>query len=255
MTFQTQHESTNSANQRRISTGVRKGAAVLAGCVALIGVATTAVAQVGSGGGTTSTTSLSTNDAKLSKSGDSCKFQATLLHGLEVAIATSNASTRAQQTLEHSGSKLWVSTQADRVTVGTNLGVDTYLLVEADSRRRNELIDLVKKAIDAKPFVEKNDVDLAFTFGRNQCNLSSALNDELTLKDFLNSDSSLSFSDGDTRCDVTSLFESANPNGEVDFKDFDLDDFDFELSSEGQGFSIGLDTGQGTIGLKCNDKR
>lgn len=102
------------------------------------------------------------------------------------------------------------------------------------------------------PFDANDDVDLSFSFGRNQCNLSSALDHNLTFKDFLNSDSSLSFSEDGTNCNTASLFGDADSNEEFSLEDFNLEDFDVDLRGNDQGFSIGLNTVNGTVDLNCH---
>jgi hypothetical protein len=264
MKNRTQDPSTNHPNRQGMSTRGRKVSALLFGCAALLGVATTAVAQVhlDNGGAPKSNATNTTNGAKPSKpskigeTDENCKFRATLLHGREATNAAASGSLGAEQLLEHAAAKLSVNTEGTQVTVGASIDAKTYLLVKGRSDRRRELIDLVKDVIDKPtPFDANDDVDLSFSFGRNQCNLSSALDRNLTFKDFLNSDASLSFTDDDTKCTFTSLVEDAASNGEFDLKDFNLEDFDVDLRGNEQGFSIGLNTGNGTIGLNCNETK
>jgi hypothetical protein len=261
MKNRTQDPSTNHPNRQGMSTRGRKGAALLFGCAALMGVATTAVAQVhldngGAPKSDASTTTIGAKPSKIGETDENCKFRATLLHGREATNAAASGSLGAEQLLEHAAAKLSVNTEGTQVTVGASIDAKTYLLVKGRSDRRRELIDVVKDVIDKPtPFDANDDVDLSFSFGSNQCNLSSALDRSLTFKDFLNSDASLSFTDDDTKCTFTSLFENAASNGEFSLEDFDLEDFDVDLHGNEQGFSIGLNTGNGTIGLNCNESK
>jgi hypothetical protein len=206
----------------------------------------------------TPTTATSMQDS--STSNESCNFEATVQQGREAALAQKAVEQQSERTLRHAGSLISISETGDLVTVAALVDADLYLRVTAVSTRSDELIDLVKDAIDENETLATGEGDLAFTINGNRCDLTSADDRGLTINEIVSSDISLGFQDDETSCDLKSLFAATNGDGSFDIGDLNLGDLDLDLdldlnSTDNDGFAVKLDTGHGTIGLNCSSKR
>lgn len=97
---------------------------------------------------------------------------------------------------------------------------------------------------------EAEDADIVFKLGGRLCDSEHLGSDQrVTIDDVLNSDISLAFADVDNVCDFTSLLAQVGKT--VTISELDLAKFDVDLQDDSDGFSISLDTGEGSMRLNC----
>lgn len=239
-------------------------AAGVLSCTAIIAITTAAFASADeSRPSTTPTTTGSVRRSTGSDGKETCNFHATLFHGRKATTAAATALQRPETTIRYAGATIAVSTDGDDVEVGARIDSDLYVLIAANRTRTDEVIDLIKDAIDDHETLSGDTGDATFTFSGNHCDLAAAADEDLAINDVLRSDITLGFQDDETTCDLTSLFSSSGRDetfnlgdvnlGDVNLGDLDLD-VDFQNSDDDGGFAIGLDTVHGTIGLKCATK-
>lgn len=222
-----------------------------AGCAALVGLGS--VSAVAAENHNSRTNSPTTHNAApvgyYQGPSQDCSFQATVTTGNQSASAA-EAFGPADAVAQHRGVDISVVRVSEQVVVGAMIEHNVFLELRADDSRQAELTDLMKSTIDSDDDFDFDNHDTVIEFRGDNCDLTSAFDEDAWVEDFFHSDSVVHVASDEGHCRFSSLFAGNDPD-DFTFEDFDIGQFDLDLQISDGTFEISLDTGDGSVGLAC----
>lgn len=237
---------------RRSRSWRRPLVATAAGFAALIGLGSIAVVAAETTATTDQTAVSSAPGASPISHGvtaTDCAFEATLTSGTQ-GVTAFDAFGPATSVESYRGIDMAIDRGGDEVAVGAMIEDSTFLELRAAASRESELVQLMMETIDEGDTFDHGH-DTVVEFRGDHCELGSAFDEEAWVEDFFHSDAVVDIQSDDGECRFSSLFADSAKQDDFGFEDLNLGDFDLDLQFDDDGFNISLDTGDGTVGLKC----
>ncbi len=240
--------------------------AALIGCAAILGVgsmAAAAHATVTPSGLASLVGSESAVAVVSDPSTTNCEVTAALTVG--GATAASAAFTAEGPTsgdadeMTYRGRNVHVRSEGDRFRVGAMIADDAFLEIGGAAARQAGLLELMHEAIDRSDSWfdhddEDDEDDVVLRYRGDLCDLGTAFDEDRWFEDAFRSDATVDFTSDEHECRFSSLFADAEKDDDFGFEDLDFGAFDLDFRHDEDGFSISLDTGDGTVGLHCADR-
>ncbi len=209
-------------------------------------VAGVAIMGIGTVAATGTTPAVSRDAVQARESIDPCGFQIDLVIGDAARVAADDMSGDATETVVHGHVEIALVLDGESASVGAMIDDAAHVRITAAQDRATELIEFVKDAIDHPDSSFDDAAEIVVDFSGTHCDLATALEGDISFHDVLDGDAVIAFETDEGDCQLSSLF---GPDG---FDLADVDDFEFELTSNDGGFAIGINTGDGELALDCS---